>query len=909
MADLSLNITASTNSAQQSVEALSQSIRNLTGSISRSSTEVRRMGAGTREASAHITKLGQSANKTAGFFQKFTKSLGRIAFYRAIRTAIRYITEGFKQGLEAAYNWSKLNTEHAKLAGAMDRLRESAGKMKLQLGAAFGGLIVALEPIIQRVIDLVTAAANAVTRFFAILNGTGWYKKAVGGLEQTGNAAGGAGKKIKGLLASWDELTVIGKESGGGGGGSSGNDWNGDYVWEEAESEWADLFNNGEFFKIGEKLNEALGNLLTKFNDWLDDVRELHLGTKLAEILNGFFSDPETFEEAGEALGGSLTFILDTISEFLDTVNWDDIKESFKDFAKGFREELEKWMEKEFGENPKPYWEYVGDWLFPKGEDGNGDQHILEGNPLQFLDELIFQPLFLAIDEKIAELDEWLGEKDIWEIIKNALFQPKPDNPINGENLDAPSILQLDEWFSDSWINQVKLRVLKFKVSFLEAWNGFLESIDNPFTAWILDGFGVDFPNAVNNSKQALEDAQTELSNFESKMGDAKTTADNLGGSVSGVADDVETLSSSWNGIDSGKKKLSIEASTSGNDKDGKKMKYVSGAWSTLSGKTDANGVGNITLGVTNNIPAGLDGDIKNVNSSWSTLSNTGKKTVTLDAKQTGVKPNIFETIITGWNNLIGGEKELNVNGDVEEDLKGKIEDIKSSWGGLPTGNGLKKTFTADLKGSAKPKDISDLGSGWGKISTKSATLTANFDGDGFDKKEFTDIKGKWGEIDDKTPKFKPTTDISKSVSTWVDKWDGLKDKTLELKATLTEKVRDAWNKVANAWNNTTILKALGTLPTFAQGGFPEAGQLFIANEAGPELVGTMNGQTAVANNDQIVAGITNGVAQANAEQNALLRQEVALLTKLLEKEFVVKPSVGLGQVISRSNTLYGRAY
>ena len=908
MADLTLNIRHNAGQATVEVSGLSDAMARF-ASTSQGATKAGNAAASgfTRIGKACLS-AGKSASHGATGISKFVSSLGRIAFYRAIRSAIRYVTESFNQGLEAAYNWSKLNTEHAKLAGTMDRLRESAGKMKLQLGAAFGGLIVALEPIIQRVIDLVTAAANAVTRFFAILNGSGWYKKAVGGLEQTGNAAGGAGKKIKGLLASWDELTVIGKESGGGGGGSSGNDWTGDYVWEEAESVWADLFNSGEFFKIGEKLNEALGNLLTKFNDWLDDVRELHLGTKLAEILNGFFSDPKTFEEAGKALGGSLTFILDTISEFLDTVDWDDIKESFKAFAKGFREELEKWMEKEFGENPKPYWEYVGDWLFPKGEDGNGDQHILEGNPLQFLDELVFQPLFLAIDEKIAELDEWLGEKDIWEIIKNALFQKKPDDPINGENLDAPSILQLDEWFSDSWINQVKLRVLKFKVSFLEAWNGFLESIDNPFTAWILDGFGVDFPNALNNSKQALENAQTELSNFESKLGNAKTTADNLGGSVSGVADDVETLSSSWDGLDSGKKKLSLEASTSGNDKDGKKMKDVSGAWNTLSGKTNANGVGNITLGVTNNIPAGLDGDIKNVNSSWSTLSSTGKKTVTLDAKQTGVKPNIFEAIITGWNNLIGGEKELNVNGDVEDDLKDKIEDIKSSWGGLPTGNGLKKTFTADLKGSAKPKDISDLGSGWNKIGTKSATLTANFNDSGFDKKEFTDIKGKWGEIGDKTPEFKPKTDISKSVSTWVDKWNGLKDKTLELKATLTEKVRDAWNKVANAWNNTTILKALGTLPTFAQGGFPEAGQLFIANEAGPELVGTMNGQTAVANNDQIVAGITNGVARANSEQNELLRQQNAILIELLKKEFVLSPSVGLGQVVSRSATLYGRA-
>lgn len=49
----------------------------------------------------------------------------------------------------------------------------------------------------------------------------------------------------------------------------------------------------------------------------------------------------------------------------------------------------------------------------------------------------------------------------------------------------------------------------------------------------------------------------------------------------------------------------------------------------------------------------------------------------------------------------------------------------------------------------------------------------------------------------------------------------------------------------------------------YASGGFPEPGELFIAREAGPELVGTINGRTAVANNDQIVQAVSEGVANA----------------------------------------------
>ena len=49
-----------------------------------------------------------------------------------------------------------------------------------------------------------------------------------------------------------------------------------------------------------------------------------------------------------------------------------------------------------------------------------------------------------------------------------------------------------------------------------------------------------------------------------------------------------------------------------------------------------------------------------------------------------------------------------------------------------------------------------------------------------------------------------------------------------------------------------------GNMLGYASGGFPETGELFLAREAGPEMVGTIGGKTAVANNDDIVAGIAS---------------------------------------------------
>lgn len=59
-----------------------------------------------------------------------------------------------------------------------------------------------------------------------------------------------------------------------------------------------------------------------------------------------------------------------------------------------------------------------------------------------------------------------------------------------------------------------------------------------------------------------------------------------------------------------------------------------------------------------------------------------------------------------------------------------------------------------------------------------------------------------------------------------------------------------------------TVGEALGG-SAFANGGFPTEGELFIANEAGPELVGRIGNRNAVANSDQIVEGIASGVYNA----------------------------------------------
>ena len=123
---------------------------------------------------------------------------------------------------------------------------------------------------------------------------------------------------------------------------------------------------------------------------------------------------------------------------------------------------------------------------------------------------------------------------------------------------------------------------------------------------------------------------------------------------------------------------------------------------------------------------------------------------------------------------------------------------------------------------------------------------------------------------------------------------------TLNNASKLTQSVQNAIEKVRLKFANITV--------PFASGGFPETGQLFLAREAGAEMVGSIGNRTAVANNDQIVKGISSGVASANEEQNELLRKQNQILMGILQKtgsSGMPGASAAMGRVIQQSLEMY----
>lgn len=149
----------------------------------------------------------------------FLSRIKRIAVTMAIRKAIRGLVTAMKEGVTNVYQWSK--QMGGPFAQSMDEAKGKIQTLKNSLGAMLMPVIQALLPLFHSVTNAIIDAANWLNQFISLLTGkTSWVKAT----EQAGEyeqAAQGAAKANRDVLASWDELEVLQKDSGGGGAGGS----------------------------------------------------------------------------------------------------------------------------------------------------------------------------------------------------------------------------------------------------------------------------------------------------------------------------------------------------------------------------------------------------------------------------------------------------------------------------------------------------------------------------------------------------------------------------------------------------------------------------------------------------------------------------------------------------------------
>ena len=258
----------------------------------------------------------------------------------------------------------------------------------------------------------------------------------------------------------------------------------------------------------------------------------------------------------------------------------------------------------------------------------------------------------------------------------------------------------------------------------------------------------------------------------------------------------------------------------------------------------------------------------------------------TLTTFMTWVQTNVVDVM---------SKKATTMKDDLKKAFNDALSDFKTGWGGLPDWfntnvvQPMKDKFTKDAPfkkvGEQAAKDLKA-----GLESVAMPTLTVP-----------VDLKrGNW----DKAGASNPDALKAWIGSTTVDSYLNLQKGSTWVEVPKSETVTITVNIKKGTGVGDKIKKTLEDdfgISLWAGGGFPPVGQLFIAREAGAELVGNIGGRTAVANNEQIVAGIATGVRDANSPV-------VDAINTLIGVVQGIDPTVQIGdEEIGRANERYTR--
>lgn len=237
---------------------------------------VKKLASGLKSIGSHVLNyITKPFTRAIAVIQKWKAALVRVAFYRLVRTAIKMVTDGFKEGIENLYYFSSLTESQFK--PAMDSLASSSLYLKNSLGAMAAPLIQAVAPAVNYLIDLFVSLLNVINMVFSVLGGRTYTKalktsaKYADDLDKSLGGGASSAKELQRYLIGIDQLTIMPDEPNSGGGGGGGLDLGSQYedMFEEVPlPDWVlnikDAINAGDWTGAGELLAEKVNSLIDK---------------------------------------------------------------------------------------------------------------------------------------------------------------------------------------------------------------------------------------------------------------------------------------------------------------------------------------------------------------------------------------------------------------------------------------------------------------------------------------------------------------------------------------------------------------------------------------------------------------------------------------------------------------------
>jgi len=789
------------------------------------------------------------------------------------------------------------------------------------LGAVVGGgLINAFKPfikvlnaVLQKVISFAEMVTNALGSIF------GWrYEASKGagisgladdigsasdGMDDLSNAAGNAGKNTGGIAKNakkakkeiqqatraFDELKVISKQSkdkgsgsgSGGSGGGSGSGGSGggdtgklvktDTIYKDFVSNIKDL--EGLGIEIRKALVKAVGGI-----EW-DKIyaKASGFGTGLAEFLNGLFSEDKkgnsVFTATADVIAGALNTAIFASKGFTDKFKFETFG---KNVAHGFNRFFKKFKWKQCAEAINGWVD--GFWKFVRG----------------FFDDLSWKDIFNGLKtflknltpESLATILMFTGGK-LAPIVSSTLCSILGFTS-GGKGGKGGKTFKLNGLGLAAFIATIGFQLSEQKTDFTSSvvealaagGAAFYMSGGNPYfalagvTVSVGISLGKFFVEKSDKMKKTIKDFKKKVDLMLGK----KVTVTGWDGKkktlkVPKSQEKNKVKKNAYPSDDESKKRLAENTDWYRKQKEKKEAEKKSTAGMPDEARRFANTQKrNARVRAENKKKVVSNRPISGISSVVSEYAKSKPQKIKLKAEIISADDKIKNKKLKGFTaGLEKGKDGIKLS---DKSLKNFTANLSKNKDVIPTKNKSLSNYLANISKNKDKIKSSDKTLGnytasltgnkdkipdkYKRVSNYTAELIANKDKIKRSDKTLDHFTGTLTRVTDNIkPANKRLGGFTALITSFVNR---IKNAVLDFTARLTGKsTKKADGGVFSGGSWKPIKK-------YAVGGLPNMGQMFVAREAGPELVGTLGGHTAVMNNDQIVSSVSAGVAQAVKE-------------------------------------------
>lgn len=854
------------------------------------------------------------------------KMVGMSVLYSTVFQLIGTIQSAFAEGMQSLAQYSQsVNANISSMMSALMQLRNA-------FAAAFEPILSVVAPYLATFISWLAKAINMLGQFIAALTGKGYAVQAkkvqmdyAKSLQKTAGGAGKAAKALKEMqdyTLGFDELHIIDKPSDSGSPDDGDSNDAGDllptdmFETVEIDSKIKGLadrikeaFKTGDFYSLGadlgQKIQDALGSI-----DWEAIYKKADkFGTGLASFLNGLIS-PDTFSVLGATIAGALNTALHFLDSFGTEFKWDNfglsIAEGLNTFFSTFdfvlaADTANKWINGILTTLIKAVqgtnWTMIGEKI---GEFIKGIDFI---DILSNIGTLIFEAI-------IAAIKAWNGFFDVApieatiiaavallkftglgaSIAKAIAAQIAGSEIVTGIGTAIAGLgPKIAGFILSPWTLAIGAAILAVFMT-IKHWDEIKE-----FLAKLWDGIKKTVVEVWDSIKNFFKTTWDEIvSYYPEKWNELKTATSELWEAVK------TTISEKWTAI----KNFFTETIP-------QIISDIVGWFSELPSK-----IGTAISTLISSIFPTWGNDI----STWISSSIPEKIKMIIDLFK-GIPQGVYNAVTSMgrkieeigkwmWKGIKKGLLSLVPSG-VKEVVSGILSGTKSAAEihspsklfkrevGAYLGAGIVEGMEESVKGAGSVIDeIVDKVSGGGSlapvVSVEAPDISQWNEAWDITRAKFSETKAAitsemqnfYTQINAMSLVFGNT--FKTSMSEYLNKtYDGIYNtfdairQTLqqvsdEVTRMLNQMVSDAnslagltGKKYSHVGGYTMQQAQRFNIEMFANGGFPRSGELFIAREAGPELVGSIGGKTAVGGNDQIERAIFNAVLTAMSQAMA----------------------------------------